>query len=334
MRRQFFIDLPCLFLKIGLLFVALSTSAASMAASTESHIEKRPSTPANEITLASSEDTERTIVAATAANFATTLRHIAAEFEKRSNENIRVKVVSGSSGKLSAQIINGAPFDIFFSADKENPDRLIAEGKASPGARLTYALGGLALVTSNRAIDKPLNELLTGRFNKLAIANPKLAPYGRASIETLNALGAHNKAKDKLVVGENVMQAFQFVASGNADLGLVALSQIQQVDPALRKRLRIWKVPASLHNPIAQDAVILSRGNRQAAGALMSFVSTHPAENIITANGYSVPNQATFTAPDKESEASIDSASALNTTAAPAENGSQTSARPAFAGHF
>lgn len=247
------------------------------------------------------------LIIASAANFKHTLDAIVERYQELTGKQTDIQVVSGSSGKLSTQILNGAPFDIFFSADKQNPDRLVNAGKALEDSRKTYAIGRLVLATRNPAIEKPLIELLSGSFRHLAIANPKLAPYGRAAADTLNALGVNKKSQGKLVQGENIAQTFQFIATGNAELGLVALSQLQQLDQTSGHRYRHWLVPESLHQPIEQDVVIVNRANDpdnenkiQRAQHFLQFVASQHGAKIISANGYTSSLSSASTAANSE----------------------------------
>lgn len=222
---------------------------------------------------------EQTVVAV-AANFAQPMQVIAAEFEQHSGHAVKLSI--GSSGKLYAQIQHGAPFHVFLSADAAKPEQLIALGKAVTGSQFTYAVGKLALWHRDNG---PAREVLeSGDYRRLAIANPRLAPYGLAAVQSLQQLGID--AGDRLVTGENISQAYRFVASGNADLGFVALSQIitggKIPDGA-------WLVPASLHAPIRQDAVLLERGQSSAvAHALLKFLQSDTAVAIIRQYGYDV----------------------------------------------
>lgn len=221
---------------------------------------------------------------AVAANFAAPMNALAEEFARDSGH--RVKLSFASSGKFYAQIRNGAPFEVLLSADEETPARLEAEGLAVPGSRFTYAIGRLVLWSADaQSVDSQAEVLRHGRFRKLAIANPKLAPYGKAAFEVLQGLGLYAALSGKLVQGENIAQTHQFVASGNAELGFVAASQVMK-----NGRLdsgSAWPVPERLHSPIRQDAVMLARGrNNPAAMALLAYLKTDKARTIIAAHGY------------------------------------------------
>jgi molybdate transport system substrate-binding protein len=221
---------------------------------------------------------------ATASNFQATLSELAALFEAGSAHE--VIIIPGSSGKHFAQILQGAPFDALFSADRERPVRLEREGLAIAGSRFTYALGQLVLwypAAGNE--DAAENSLKQGKYRYLAIANPKLAPYGEAAREVLQALGLWDRAGKRLVRGENIAQTYQFVFSGNAELGFVALAQLGPGNrPASGSR---WRVPADLYRPIEQQAVILQ--DKSAVRDFMVFVRGEEAARIIQNHGYDVP---------------------------------------------
>ena len=221
---------------------------------------------------------------AVAANFTAPMTAIAAEFEKATGH--KVHLTSGASGKFYAQIKNGAPFHVLLSADEETPARLEQENLAVPGSRFTYAVGALVLWSARPDfVDGKGAVISQGAFAHLAVANPKLAPYGAAAMETLGKLGLTSVLQSKLVFGENIAQTYQFVMSGNAELGFVALSQVM-------KKGRIaagsaWIVPVGMHRPIRQDAVILSRGRENAAAiALLRFMREPRAVAIIQSYGY------------------------------------------------
>lgn len=223
---------------------------------------------------------------AVAANFTAPMQAIAAAFEQDTGHKARLAF--GSSGKFYAQIRNGAPFQIFLSADGEKPARLEQEGMAVAGTRFTYAIGQLALWSAKAGlVDNKGDVLKQGGYAHLAIANPKLAPYGAAAIEVLKNLGLLDTVQPRLVQGENIAQTYQFVASGNAELGFVALSQVMK-DGKLTQG-SAWIVPANLHTPIRQDAVILAGGKgNAAASALMAYLRSDKAKAIIRAYGYGI----------------------------------------------
>jgi molybdate transport system substrate-binding protein len=221
---------------------------------------------------------------AVAANFTAPMQVIAAAFEKDTGHKALLSF--GSTGKFYAQIKNGAPFQVLLSADDETPAKLEREGMAVPGTRFTYAIGQLTLWSArDSVVDSQGAVLKQGNFAHLAIANPKLAPYGAAAIETLKNLGVLEAVQAKFVQGENIAQTYQFVDSGNAELGFVALSQVFKDGKLIKGSA--WIVPSKLHAPIRQDAVILTTGkDNPAAGALMNFLKSAKAKGIIRAYGY------------------------------------------------
>ena len=221
---------------------------------------------------------------AVAANFTAPMNVIAESFEKDSGH--KAKLAFGSTGRFYAQIKNGAPFDVLLSADDETPAKLVQEAVAEPTSRFTYAIGSLVLWSSKPGFVDDKGEVLRrGPYGKLAIANPKTAPYGRAAIETLTKLGLLSIAEPKFVQGENIAQTFQFVSSGNADLGFVALSQVMQ-DGKVQDG-SAWIVPAEMHEPIRQDAVLLTTGKgNPAAQALLEYLKGDKARRVIRFFGY------------------------------------------------
>ncbi|MEW5771258.1 MAG: molybdate ABC transporter substrate-binding protein [Pseudomonadota bacterium] len=225
-----------------------------------------------------------TVQVAVAANFTAPMQRIAAEFERATGHKAALSF--GSSGKFYAQIRNGAPFQVFLSADDETPARLEQEGAIVPGSRFTYATGRLALWSARPGVVDAKGEVLKGAgFKRLALANPKLAPYGRAAMEVLTRLGLAQTLAPRFVLGENIAQTWQFVGTGNAELGFVALSQVMK-DGQISSG-SAWVVPASLHAPIRQDAVILANGQgNPAATALMNYLKGSQAKAIIQSYGY------------------------------------------------
>jgi len=192
----------------------------------------------------------------------------------------------GATGKFYAQIVNGAPFEVLLAADDATPARLETEHRTVPGTRFTYATGKLVLWSArDGVVDNRGQVLKTGDYAHLAIANPKTAPYGAAAIETLTKLNLLDRVQGKLVQGENIAQAYQFVSTGNAPLGFVALSQVYR-DGRFTSGSG-WIVPANLHAPIRQDAVILARGSANpAAQALEGYLKSDKARGIIRSYGY------------------------------------------------
>lgn len=223
---------------------------------------------------------------AVAANFAAPMQAIAADFEKATGH--RVVMSTGATGKFYAQIRSGAPFDVFLAADNETPARLDSENATVAGSRFTYAIGQLALWSADPGrVDAEGAVLRRGDFKHIALASPKLAPYGAAALETMTKLGLLAQLQPKFVQGESIGQTYTFVASGNAELGFVALSQVWEAGRI--KSGSAWVVPAALHAPIRQDAVLLSRGQDNAAAtALMRFLRSEPAKAVIRAFGYAV----------------------------------------------
>jgi len=219
---------------------------------------------------------------AVASNFVAPMKALAAQFERETGHTLALS--SGATGKFYAQIKHGAPFDVLLAADDETPARLLREGEAS--TRFTYAIGRLALWSAKpELIDGTDAVLKQNRFRRLAIANPKLAPYGAAASEVVSRLGLADAIQGKFVIGENIAQTYQFVASGNAELGFVALSQVMQ-DGRLTGG-SVWIVPAALHTVIRQDAVLLKHGeNNAAARALLDYLKTPAAQTLIRSYGY------------------------------------------------
>ncbi len=223
---------------------------------------------------------------AVAANFTAPIKTIVADFEKDTGH--KAIVTLGATGKFYAQIKSGAPFDVFLSADDETPARLEKEGDAVAGTRFTYATGRLALWSARaNFVDAKGEVLKTGTFTHIALASPKLAPYGTAAIETLKNLGLLTTLEPKFVQGESIGQTFSFVSTGNAALGFVALSQI--FEGGKIKNGSGWIVPANLHSALRQDAVVLTRGRANVgATAFMSYLKTDKARAVIRSYGYEV----------------------------------------------
>lgn len=221
---------------------------------------------------------------AVAANFFAPMKAIAAEFEKATGH--KAVLSSGATGKFYAQIQSGAPFDIFLAADDETPARLDKENSTVAGSRFTYATGKLALWSAKPGLVDAKGEVLrSAKFAHLALAAPKLAPYGAAAVETLTRLGLLAQLEPRFVQGESIGQAFSFVSTGNAELGFVALSQVWENGEL--KSGSAWIVPAELHSPIRQDAVLLARGkDNAAAAALMAYLKSDAAKAVIRSFGY------------------------------------------------
>ena len=221
---------------------------------------------------------------AVAANFAAPMQKIAAAFEHDTGH--KAVLAFGSTGRFHAQIGNGAPFDVLLAADEETPLQLERDGQGVAGTRFTYAVGRLVLWSRQPGlVDDQGAVLKTGTFARLALADPKLAPYGAAAIETLTRLGLLEQLRPKFVQGENIGQTYQFVATQNVPLGFVALSQVF-ADGRLTQG-SAWVVPASLHRPIRQDALLLVRGQgKPAAQALLAYLRGEKARSIIRSYGY------------------------------------------------
>ena len=224
------------------------------------------------------------VTVAVAANFAAPMQKIAPLFEKDTGHKAIMSL--GSTGGFYAQIKNGGPFHVLLSADDETPLKLEKENLAVSGTRFTYAKGKLVLWSKQAGfVDDKGDVLRSGQFKRLAIANPKLAPYGAAALETLHKLELVQGLQTKFVQGENIAQAFQFVNTENAQLGFVALSQVY-ADGKLSSG-SAWIVPSHLHKPIQQDAVLLMAGkNNIAATALLAYLRTDKAKAIIRSHGY------------------------------------------------
>ena len=228
---------------------------------------------------------------AVAANFADAMSRLKERFEAGTPHTLRIS--TGSTGKLYAQIVSGAPFDVLLAADQVRPERLETEGLTVPGSRFTYATGTIALWSKDpdRIGVDGAAVLRRGDFRRLAIANPKLAPYGAAARQALEALGVWETLRDRIVMGENIGQTHAMVATGNAELGLVALSQLER--PGQSSGGSRWIVPDSLYDPIRQDAVLLSRAaDNPAARALLDFLRRDDVRTAIRSMGYgTVPGE-------------------------------------------
>lgn len=229
-----------------------------------------------------------TTLVAVAANFTKPMEEIAAAFEKSTGHS--AKLSFGSSGKFVAQIENGAPFEVFLSADENNPLKLEQSGAAVAGSRFVYALGKLVLWSAKSGYVDDQGQILSkGGFQHLAIADPKLAPYGEAALEVLKSMGLQEKLQPLMVQGENIAQTLQFVSTGNAELGFVALSQV--IENGKIANGSGWIVPSSQYAPIKQGAVLLSLGaENSAAKALLDYLKSAPALAIIEKYGYDLPN--------------------------------------------
>ncbi len=229
----------------------------------------------------------KTVHVAVAANFSKTMQSLVIEFEKTSDYQIALSF--GSSGKFYAQIKQGAPYELFFSADQAKPDALQKDGLVIAASRFTYAIGRLAVWSARPDFaNKIETKLKDGSFNKLAIANPKLAPYGAAALQVLRHLELIDATQSKWVRGANIAQTYQFVSSANADLGFIALSQILGINRMQKVKERsYWLVPDMMHSPIKQDVVLLRWAAKSlGAKAFLDFIHTDKAQNIIAQYGY------------------------------------------------
>lgn len=221
---------------------------------------------------------------AVATNFTAPIQAIAKDFEKDTGHKLVASF--GATGQFYAQIKNGAPFEVFLAADDSTPAKLEQEKAVVPGSRFTYAIGKLALWSPKDGyVDAKGEVLKKGGFQHLSIANPKTAPYGLAATQVLDKLGLKDKLTGRIVEGQNIGQAYQFVSSGNAELGFVALSQIYKDGKVTAGSA--WIVPADLYEPIRQDAVILEKGKDNAAAkALVDYLKGPKAAAVIKAYGY------------------------------------------------
>jgi molybdate transport system substrate-binding protein len=231
---------------------------------------------------------EITIAAASDLNFA--FKDLVADYEKTTGHH--VKLTLGSSGNFYAQIQNGAPFDLYFSADIGYPKKLEEAGLTVPGSLYRYAVGRIVLWSgsqSNVNVAKGLDVLREPTIKKIAIANPKHAPYGRAAVAAMEQYNVYHAAKDKLILGENISQAAQFVESGACEVGIIALSLA--LAPTMKTAGAYWEIPASAHPPIEQGAVILqSSKHQEAAKQFLAFVKSETGREVMARYGFTVPN--------------------------------------------
>jgi molybdate transport system substrate-binding protein len=230
---------------------------------------------------------EITIAAASDLNFA--FKEIVAEYEKTTGNH--VKLTLGSSGNFYAQIQNGAPFDLYFSADITYPRKLEEAGLTVPGSFYQYAVGRIVMWTGNESridVTRGFEALRDPTVKKIAIANPKHAPYGRAAVAAMEHAQVYDHVKDKLVLGENISQAAQFVESGAADVGIIALSLA--LAPPMQAAGHYWEIPADAHPPIEQGAVILMGGkNQESAKAFLSFIQGAEGQTMMKRYGFVIP---------------------------------------------
>lgn len=223
---------------------------------------------------------------AVAANFAEPLKAVAAVLEKTTGHQLKITV--GATGKLYAQIRNGAPFDVLLAANTQTPAALEKDGWTQAGSRFTYATGKLVLWSADvTTVDARGDVLKNGHFRKLAYAAPKVAPYGTAAMQVMDHLGLHAALGPKLVQGESIGQTFSFVYTGNAELGFVALSQV--LEGGKLKSGSVWIIPQTLYDPIQQDAVILKRAaGNPAAQALITLLKSPNIKDLIRSYGYDI----------------------------------------------
>jgi molybdate transport system substrate-binding protein len=230
-----------------------------------------------------------TVTVAAAADLTYAMNEIAADFEKATGCTVRLSL--GSSGNFLTQIENGAPFDVFFSADIAYPKRLETEGLATPGSTYLYAIGKIVLWTRNDShvdVGKGFSVLRDPPVKKIAIANPEHAPYGRAAEEALRQSGVYDAVKDRLVLGENISQAAEFVESGNADAGIVALSLV--LSPAMKDKGRAWNIPENLYAPIQQGAVVvLAAANPRGARQFLDYIKMPATAALLERYGFGLP---------------------------------------------
>ncbi len=231
-----------------------------------------------------------TVLVAVASNFTKPMTEIAEAFEKATGHS--ANLAFGSSGKFVSQLENGGPFEVFLAADTSNPVKLEKSGLAVDGSRFTYAIGKLVLWSSQaNYVDAQGQVLKAGKFEHLALADPKLAPYGAAAVEVMRNLNVLDKLQLLFVLGENIAQTYQFISTGNAELGFIALSQVIGKDGKITEGSG-WIVPNNLHKPILQDAILLKKGaENPAASALLSFLKSLEAQAIIRKYGYEIAGQ-------------------------------------------
>jgi len=223
-----------------------------------------------------------TVSVAVAANFTKVAEDLAAAFKAKTGDELQLSF--GATGQLYTQITQGAPFQVFLSADNTRPQKAVDEGFGVDGTVFTYAVGKLVLYGAAADVTRGADVLKAGGFQKLSIADPQTAPYGAAAVETLKSLGLYDALQPKIVTAQNISQAQQFIESGSAELGFVALSQVIGADKGSQ-----WLVPADLYQPIAQDAVLLKTGEDDpAARAFLDYLKSEEAIAIIRKSGYEV----------------------------------------------
>jgi len=232
-----------------------------------------------------------TTLVAVAANFSKPMTEIAAEFEKATGHS--AKLSFGSTGKFVSQLENGGPFEVLLSADEKAPQRLVESGLAVANSQFTYALGKLVLWSATPGyVDDQGKILTTGDFKHLALADPKLAPYGAAAVEVLKKMGLFEKLQPLFVQGENIAQTLQFISTGNAELGFIALAQVIDTKSGKIGSGSGWIIPGDYYAPIRQGAVLMKKGaENPAAPALLDYLKSAPALAIIEKYGYDLPKK-------------------------------------------
>jgi molybdate transport system substrate-binding protein len=246
-------------------------------AAVESALPQVPAKPCGAVTVAAASD------------LTYAMKEIAGQFEKATG--CSVQMTMGSSGNFLTQIENGAPFDVFFSADITYPKKLEAEGLAAPGSTYLYAIGKIVLWTRNDSrvnVGKGFSVFQDSTISKISIANPEHAPYGRAAEEALRKAGVYESVKGRLVLGENISQAAEFVESGNADAGILALSLV--LSPTMKDKGRSWNIPENLYAPIEQGAVVvLSAKNQQGAKQFLEYIKLPATAALLARYGFAPP---------------------------------------------
>jgi molybdate transport system substrate-binding protein len=244
------------------------------------------------VTTSQSQSANREINVAAAADLSAVLQEVATNYEKRTG--VAVKLSFGASGALTQQIQNGAPFDVFFSADMDYPRQLITGGQADGATLYRYAVGKLVLwVPKNSPLDvehRGMDVLLDPSVKKISIANPQHAPYGRAAVAALKHYGLYEKVTGQLVLGENISQAAQFVESGNAQVGFVALAHA--IAPSMQGKGKYWMVPTEAYPPLDQGAVLISRSShKQDAASFLEYIKTTEVSALLKRYGFSISDQ-------------------------------------------
>lgn len=230
--------------------------------------------------IASCASTQETVNVAVAANFTEPAKEVGALFQQTTRHTVLTSF--GSTGQLLTQITQDAPFDIFLAADQESPKRVIAAGLGVEDSLFTYAVGRVVLFSRSLDLSNGDQVLRGGRFEKIAIANPSTAPYGVAAVEAMKSMGLYEQLSAKFVQGNDIAQTFQFVETGNAEIGFVALSQVLD-----KSGKSVWTVPENLYSPILQDAVLLKKAaGKEAARAFLAFLKSAPAMRVIEKYGY------------------------------------------------